>query len=89
MSIFAIGFALLYPIVFARSLTIFPALKGTASSAIMSARYLICAWLTGLTTRLYGNSVLSFGIVIVVATMVSVLLCLYLLRTDDFLLDID
>lgn len=39
MSIFSIGFALIYPIVFARSMEIFPQIKGTASSAIMSLRY--------------------------------------------------
>ena len=38
MSLFSIGFAALYPVVFSDSLSIFPALHGPASSAIMGTR---------------------------------------------------
>ena len=46
MSIFSLGDAVVFPIIFARSMEIFPKIKGAASSAIMSLRYLICAGLT-------------------------------------------
>ncbi|GAB4162578.1 MAG: rhizoferrin import MFS transporter FslD [Rickettsiaceae bacterium] len=43
MIIYGIGAAITYPVIFAKSLDIFPDIKGTASSAIMSMRALLCA----------------------------------------------
>lgn len=74
MSLFSIGFALTYPIIFARSLEIFPNLKGTASSAIMSLRYLLCSVITGLASYFYdGRPFILAIIVFFIMTIVAVL----------------
>jgi DHA1 family bicyclomycin/chloramphenicol resistance-like MFS transporter len=65
MSLFNIGFALIYPLIFARSLTIFPDLTGTASSAIMALRYLLCSVVTALASLLYNGQPERLGVVIV------------------------
>ena len=43
MIIYSIGAAITYPIIFTKSLDIFPEIRGTASSTIMATRSLICA----------------------------------------------
>ena len=76
MSVFSIGFALIYPIIFAHSVEIFPDIKGAASSVIMSLRYLLCSMITGLATYFYNGNLTVIGIVMsVVATMVFMLSC--------------
>lgn len=57
VSIFAIGFALFYPTVFTASLEIFPDIKGSATSLIMSKRAVIVALATWIMGCFYnGNS---------------------------------
>ena len=73
MSLFNIGFALIYPIIFARSLTIFPDLKGTASSAIMALRYLLCSLVTALASLLYNGQSQMLGLVMFSVLIISVL----------------
>lgn len=70
MSTFCLGFALLYPLVFARSLEIFPALKGTASSLIMSLRYLLCTLMTGIASTLYNGKVIILLLIFVCANFI-------------------
>ena len=43
MCFFSIGFALIYPPIFSKSMEMHPKIKGTASSLIISFRYLICS----------------------------------------------
>lgn len=74
MSIFSIGFALIYPIIFARSMEIFPEVKGAASSAIMSLRYLICAGLTFLSSYAFDGSILSVGLILLINSMIIIAL---------------
>lgn len=74
MACFAIGFAVIYPIVFARSMELFPDMKGTASSLIMSLRYLICAVLTALTSYSFNGGILSLAMVLLVASALALLL---------------
>lgn len=68
MAIFSIGFALIYPVIFARSMEIFPDIKGVASSVIMGLRYLLCACLTGVASLVFDGSILSLGMVIIVVS---------------------
>lgn len=69
MSLFCIGAALLYPIIFARSIEVFPHLKGTASSAIMSLRYFLCSGITGLASYLYQERTFMLGVIIFTVAM--------------------
>lgn len=81
MSVFSIGFALLYPIIFARSLEIWPDIKGTASSAIMGLRYLLCSVITGAAGYFYEGKPIIVAVVICCITSVVFLLISYLLSS--------
>lgn len=75
MILFGIGFALCYPLIFTASLEIFPDLKGTASSAIMSLRALLCSTCVGLVGMLYKGGIGAIacvisGIVLVISFMI-------------------
>jgi DHA1 family bicyclomycin/chloramphenicol resistance-like MFS transporter len=82
--IFCIGAAILYPIVFAESVEIFPEIKGTASSMIMGLRYFICSSITWAASYFYDDTVASLSIVIFITTCLIVLIVLYLLRKIEF-----
>ncbi len=74
MSIFSVGFALIYPIILTYSIEIFPDIKGVASSVIMSLRYLLCSIITGIATYVYNGNPRVIGIVMsIVATTVCML----------------
>ncbi|MCX7343018.1 MAG: hypothetical protein NT128_02595, partial [Proteobacteria bacterium] len=76
MSVFSIGFSLIYPIIFAYSVEIFPDIKGVAASVIMSLRYLLCSIITGLATYFYNGNLVVIGIVMsIIATTVLMLSC--------------
>jgi len=85
MSLFSVGFALIYPIVFARSMEIFPQIKGTASSAIMSLRYLLCAALTALCSQAFNGSILSLALVIFAASLIVLALSLFFVSQQSSL----
>lgn len=82
--IFSMGAAVLYPIIFARSVEIFPEIKGTASSAIMSARYLLCSAVTGAASYFYNGEVIALALVYFVTTCIIVSITIYLLNKLDF-----
>ena len=82
--IFSIGAAILYPLIFAKSVEIFPEIKGTASSAIMSARYLICSAVTGAASYFYDGIVIGLTSVIFVTTCIILWITFYLLKRLDF-----
>ncbi|MBY0461938.1 MAG: multidrug effflux MFS transporter [Alphaproteobacteria bacterium] len=79
MIIFCIGFSIVYPIVFTASLEIFPELKGTASSAIMGMRTLLCSSIIGLVSYLYDGKpltvALSVASLVCIASIFSVKVC--------------
>lgn len=85
MSIFSIGFALIYPIIFARSMEVFPQIKGTASSAIMSIRYLICAALTFLCGHAFDGSILGLAIILFPTSLLIAGLSIFLLSKQVLL----
>jgi DHA1 family bicyclomycin/chloramphenicol resistance-like MFS transporter len=70
MSLFCMGLALLYPIIFAYSMDIFPAMKGIASSVIMSLRYLLCCVITGIGSYFYQGQPLHLSIVLFLVVLV-------------------
>lgn len=89
MCIFCVGFALLFPIIVARSMEIFPKLKGTASSAIMSLRTLLCASITGLASYLYdGNSIVLAAVICSTIIITSILTSYLLIYKKDFILEL-
>jgi DHA1 family bicyclomycin/chloramphenicol resistance-like MFS transporter len=83
-SIDSIGSALIYPIIFARSVEIFPQIKGTASSAIMSLRYLICSAGTGFVIYLYKGDPIVLGIFTLGIGAIIALLSVYITRNLEF-----
>ncbi len=78
------GSALLYPIIFARSLDIFPEMRGSASSAIISLRYLLCAGITGITSYLYDGKPFTLASIIFVVMGIVIALTLVLLKNMEW-----
>lgn len=73
MSVVAIGDAIIYPIIFAKSLSIFPQLKGMASSAIMGVRTLLISVITALMGSVFNDTLLSY---VFVCLFILVFLCI-------------
>lgn len=84
MCLFSSGFAILYPLIFARSLEIFPDCKGIASSVIMSLRYFLCSCLTGLINYFYKDHLSNFYISIFIVTTLVTILYIQLVRELKF-----
>lgn len=74
MCLFCSGSAILYPIIFAHSLEIFPNHKGIASSLIISLRYLLCSCLTGLINYFYNDDIINFYLSILILTAIITIL---------------
>lgn len=74
MSLFCMGSAILYPIIFSRSIEIFPKMKGTASSVIMSMRYFLCSGLMGFTAYLYDGTPFKLAIVVFITMIIIAVL---------------
>ena len=77
---FVMSFALIYPIVFAKTLIFFPDSQGTASSCALFLRYLLCAAITALFAKTVAGSVLHFAEDLSVMVVLVVLLSCYLIR---------
>lgn len=71
MVLIQLGFAICYSIIFAKSLEIFPKLKGTATSVIMSMRALLCAAFVWLASLLYNGQAISVALVVFLATLLA------------------
>ncbi len=84
MTLFCIGFAISYPVIFASSLEIFPGIKGTASSAIMSMRALLSFALIGLMSYLYDGRSLTVSLVILLAILIGSIFAVQLLKANQF-----
>ena len=59
LGLFYTGCAVVYPVIFAKSLTFFPKLIGTASSAIMFIRSMLIVGSTGFASYMYNETLLS------------------------------
>jgi DHA1 family bicyclomycin/chloramphenicol resistance-like MFS transporter len=88
MSIFGAGFALIYPIIFAKNIEMFPNLKGTASSAIMGLRYTLCAAMTGIASYIYNDSPATLGVMLFLSSILVVLLMGYIIAGQRGLYDL-
>jgi MFS transporter, DHA1 family, multidrug resistance protein len=77
MIIYGIGAAIYYPIIFSRSLEIFPNISGTASSVIMAMRSLLCSAAIAISSYIYYGKLWSVAVMILVA---SLLVCLFTLK---------
>lgn len=84
MSLVGLGGAISYPVIFAGSLEIFPNIKGTASSAIMSMRAFICFAFVTLTSHVYSGNPLCISLLVLAATIICLLFAIYLLRSSLF-----
>lgn len=84
MMIYGTGSAIVYPVVFVRSLEIFPDIKGTASSAIMAMRALICAWFVAVVGYFYTGQLINVAIVLLVVVSLIVFLTSFLLKEVSF-----
>ncbi len=79
LSLFSLGFALCYPIIFQKSLEYFPELRGSASSLIMGVRAILVTVITGITSFYYNGTVLSMSIPISLTIMISSILMMRML----------
>jgi MFS transporter, DHA1 family, multidrug resistance protein len=84
MILYAMGFAVCYPVIFSASLEIFPIIKGTASAAIMSMRALWIALLVGLTGFVYDGRPLSLSFVLFGTVLTALTFMPNLLRSESF-----
>ena len=84
MIIFCIGFSIVYPVVFTASLEIFPELKGTASSAIMCVRMLLCSLVVGLISYLYNGQPLMVSLAIASIVSVAFIFSIHVYKNSNF-----
>lgn len=84
MMIYSIGSAISYPIIFTKSLDIYPNLKGTSSSLIMSVRALLCSLFISLSSYFYDDSLTSIAFVILIIVLIYMFLIIKLLKIPSF-----
>ncbi|KTD56020.1 major facilitator superfamily (MFS) transporter [Legionella sainthelensi] len=83
MSLFGIGFAACYPIIFSNSLSIFPVLQGPASSLIMGSRALLVSVSTAITGYLYNGQPFMFALSIFFGVIIASLFSLSWLNANQ------
>ncbi len=84
MTIFGIGAAITYPVIFAKSMDLFPDIKGTASSAIMALRSLICSIFVAVSSYLYSGKLLTVAAMVLIAAVLTSLVTIKLLKLIQF-----
>jgi DHA1 family bicyclomycin/chloramphenicol resistance-like MFS transporter len=84
MLIYSIGAAISYPVIFVKSLQIFPDIKGTASSAIMSMRALLCAGFIAFSSYIYSGKLITVAAMLLTASVLIVLFSIKLLKALPF-----
>jgi MFS transporter, DHA1 family, multidrug resistance protein len=84
MSLVGLGAAISYPVIFAGSLEIFPDIKGTASSAIMSMRSFLCFAFVAITSYMYNGDPLRIALIVLSATLMCLFFTTNLLRSVLF-----
>ena len=80
MSFLVSASAISYPIVFARSMEIFPDIKGTASSVIIALRYLAFFAITGAVNYFYDGTSFSLATIAFISAFLGFILNVYLLK---------
>jgi DHA1 family bicyclomycin/chloramphenicol resistance-like MFS transporter len=84
MSVFCIGLALCYSVIFSASLSIFPEIKGTAASAIMSMRSLCVSLVVAASSYFYDGKPLTVSLVLFASLTAALLLTIRLLKSPLF-----
>jgi len=84
MIIFAIGAAITYPIIFTKSLDIFPKIKGSASSVIMATRSMLTAVFIAFTSYIYNGTLLNVSLGIIMSSAVAAFFTFKLLKLLGF-----
>lgn len=84
MLIFGIGAAVTYPVIFAKSMDLFPDIKGTASSAIMALRSLICSIFVAISSYLYSGNLITVAAMVLLAAVLTILSTIKLLKLIQF-----
>lgn len=82
MVLFAVGFAITYPVIFTASLEIFPQSKGAASSLIMSQRALLNAAFITLISFIFDGSAFIVSSVMLGAITLVLFLTYFLLKSS-------
>ena len=84
MIMFAIGAAITYPIIFTKSLEIFPEIKGIAASAIMGLRALLVAGFVAFTSYIYDGTLLKVALGIVISSGIATYFTVKLVKLIKF-----
>ena len=84
MTIYSIGEAITYPIIFTKSLDIFPEIRGTASSTIMASRSLLCALFIAFTSYIYNGTLLNISLGLLLSSLLTVFFTFRLLKLIGF-----
>ena len=84
MIIYGIGAAISYPVVFARSLELFPDISGTASSVIMAIRSLLCAAFIAISSYIYYGKLWTVAVMILVSVLLLTIMTFLLLKLISF-----
>lgn len=82
MSLFCIGAAMAYPVIFMASLEIFPHIKGVASSTIMAIRALLIFISMSLTSYLYNGHPFRVAVMVMGTFILVFVLTLHFLKHD-------
>lgn len=83
MSLFGIGFAACYPVIFSNSLSIFPELQGSVSSIIMGVRALLVAISTAIASYLYDGHPLMLALSVFLGVLVATVFALSWLSANQ------
>lgn len=82
--VYSVGAAILYPVIFAKSLEAFPQIKGTASSAIMAIGALIRALFVAVSSYIYSGQFITVALMILIAVILINLCLIKLLKLMRF-----
>lgn len=80
----AIGAAFSYPVIFARSFEIFPEIRGTASSALMSVRMLVTGLFITWVSSVYDGALLTIAAIVLTANILTTATTIYLMKILKF-----
>jgi DHA1 family bicyclomycin/chloramphenicol resistance-like MFS transporter len=84
MILFSGGAAVFYPIIFTKSMEIFPNLKGASSSAIMAIRMVFCSGFVAVTSYFYNATLLPVALVVLFSAILVVIFTYRLLNFISF-----
>lgn len=74
MMVYSVGCGLVYPVIFTASMEMFPHIKGTSASAIMSMRSIILAIWIAVTSVVYDGTLLSVAL-LVLSSLIGAIVC--------------